>query len=445
VKDQHSPLVTIEPPLLCKGPKSLYLRQLSMSELVVSTEAAWDQALTLSILMKDDSSLNIAVSSWQPKSVGLWVGRITQDAVNLANVTDLLARLRKSQHIAICAEQDVEASDRLSGFEQLEFVPVAAPELNWSDINTQQGFLGRSFDAPMLITGMTGGVEQGAMINRRLARAAARQGIPMGVGSQRLAIDNPQLAKIFTVKDSAPDLFLIANIGAAQLATSYGIDECRRAIEMIDADALAIHLNIIQELVQVEGDRCFAGLLQRIATICSELSVPVIIKEVGNGVDPSTAMALIEAGVAAIDVGGRGGTSWAYIEGLRSQSALVKSAANTFRNWGIPTAHALSAIRNIDPRFPLIATGGIRNGLMVAKAVALGATMVGIGLPLLRASLQSDDAVSEVLDTYLHELKVTMMATASTTLDQLPRRLSLGSPLHAELVKRVVAAKETTC
>jgi isopentenyl-diphosphate delta-isomerase len=354
------------------------------------------------------------------------------EAEQLRRLHDLLGQIRKDQHIEICRREDVEASDRLTGFERLHFLPEALPLVDPSELNTSVEFLGQRFRYPMLITGMTGGIQKGIDINRRLARAAQAFGIPMGVGSQRIALENPEYAAIFKVKNAAPGLFLIGNIGMAQLARSDALDLCRRAVDMIDADALAIHFNVVQECIQVEGDRQFKGLLQQLEHLCHHLPVPVIAKEVGSGISPTSALRLRDLGVAAIDIGGRGGTSWAHIEGLRSGSALVRDLGQSFRNWGAPTAYSLSAVQRSLPGYPLIATGGVRDGLTVAKAVGLGARMVGIGLPLLRAALEGENGPEDVLNGFARGLELTMLATGVSQLGGLRERLTLGFPLERE-------------
>ncbi len=345
---------------------------------------------------------------------------------------ELLNLLRKSQHLRICQEQDVEASDRFTGFSRFSFIPEAMPDLDWDDISLQQTFLGHTFSAPLLITGMTGGIAKGQELNYRLAKAAETWGIPMGIGSQRLALENPEHRKIFTVKDHAPNLFLIANLGGSQLLGSDAVQLARDAVTMVAADALAIHLNVIQECVQVEGSPRFRGLLGNVARICEQVSVPVIIKEVGSGISPATAQRLIKAGVSAIDCGGKGGTSWGYIEGLRSSSNETLALAHTFRDWGIPTAYSLRAIRQQLPNIDLIATGGIRDGLTVAKALGLGATMVGLGLPLLRAASESEQKLHEVLGTIVKGLQTTMLATDCAQLCDLRSKLICGQAFEKD-------------
>ncbi len=347
-------------------------------------------------------------------------------------VLDLLGQVRKDQHIEICRHENVESSDRFSGFDQVNFVCNALSELDESDLDFSVDFLGARFQAPLMITGMTGGIDKGMEINIRLARAAEQFGIPMGVGSQRIALENPRYAGIFNVKKHAPGVFLFGNLGFAQLRQKDALDQFLRAVDMVEANAMALHLNVLQECIQVEGDRAFSGILARIAEICRRSPVPVMIKEVGSGIDPLTARKLAEAGVNAIDVGGRGGTSWGYIEGLRSPSSMTHDLGTTFRNWGIPTAYSLAAVRAECPKLPLIATGGVRDGLMVAKACALGANLVGVGLPLLRAALVSEGAVVEVLKTLKRGLEITMMTTGARKISDLRPRLCLGHPLEAE-------------
>lgn len=335
----------------------------------------------------------------------------------------LLGQVRKAQHIAICRDQDVESSDRYSGFERFDFCPDALPELDYSDINSQSSFLGRSFSYPIFITGMTGGVEQGADINKNLALAAQALNIPMGIGSQRIALEDPKLARIFRVKQHAPELFLLGNIGGAQLTGKDALDLCKRVVEMIDADALAIHLNAAQEMVQSEGNREFKGIADNIAAICQHLSVPVVVKEVGAGLSAKTLQRLINLGVKAFDCAGRGGTSWTWVEALRSKDETTRRLGATFRNWGIPTAHSLIEIRKDFKDIDLIATGGIRNGLEVAKAVALGANMVGIGLPLFKKALISVEETEKELFILTRELKTAMLLTGSRQIKDLAMSL----------------------
>jgi isopentenyl-diphosphate delta-isomerase len=362
---------------------------------------------------------------------------VVKDA-DQSRLLDMMGQLRKDQHIEICRNKDVEASDRFTGFSRLSFRPEALPLMDEADIDLHREFLGRRFSAPLLITGMTGGIHKGAEINRRLAKAAAQMNIPMGVGSQRIALDNPEYASIFKVKQHAPGLFLIGNIGMAQLTGPDALSICEKAVGMIDADALAVHFNLVQELVQVEGDRRFSGLFKGLERICRNLAVPVIAKEVGSGMTPETVQRLLDLGFATVDIGGKGGTSWSHIEGLRSRSELSQELGVSFRDWGIPTAYSLSAVHQAFPHLPLIATGGIRDGMTAAKALGLGARMVGIGLPLLRAALENEEAPLAVLESFRQGLKLTLMATGCARLDELSRHLMLGHPLEKEFEARLM-------
>lgn len=332
---------------------------------------------------------------------------------SLAVALDLLHGLRKGQHIDLCATEDVEHSGKKHGFDAVTLPVVALPEVAWNDVSTSTTFMGRTFSAPILITGMTGGVARGTLINERLARAASQCGVPMGVGSQRMALENPEHAGIFKLKDKFKDLFLIGNIGIGQLREANYLDLCKRAVEMINADALAIHVNVLQELIQEEGDRDFRGLLDKIANVSASLAVQVIVKEVGAGLDVATAKALNDRGVKYFDVGGSGGTSWAHIEGLRSDDSLIRRRGEIFRDWGIPTAEAVSSLRREIPDAQIIATGGIRDGLTALKALYIGANMVGIGLPLMRAALVGDDEPANLLRAVIQELKIAKICSGS--------------------------------
>ncbi len=337
---------------------------------------------------------------------------------------------RKMDHIKLCTESDVEASDRYTGFEYFHLLPKALPELNWDELDSQVTFLHKDFSCPFLITGMTGGIERGKEINYNLADAAEKLKIPMGVGSQRIALEKKELREIFQLKNSFQDLFLIANLGIAQLDSKNALEKCHEAVSMIEADAIAIHLNVLQELIQSEGDRNFKNKKEVLMQLISKIKVPVIVKEVGVGMDVETALFLSEIGVSAIDVGGKGGTSWAWIESLRNQEA--QEFGKCFRDVGIPTAFALQEISQKIKSTPLIATGGIRSGLTAAKAIGLGAKMVGFGLPLFKAALVSQDKVYEQLNSFLKELKIAMMISGCQKLSELSARIE-KIPRHSSL------------
>ena len=315
---------------------------------------------------------------------------------------------RKVEHIRINLEEDVQSKGVSSGLERYRLVHMALPELDLNEVDTGTTFLGRRLRAPILASCMTGGVERGQEINRRLARAAQMQGCAMGVGSQRAAIEDPTLAPLFRVRDAAPDILILANLGAAQLNYGYGVDHCQRAVAMIEADALALHLNPLQEALQPEGNVNFSGLLSKIEQVCRALEVPVIVKEVGWGVSARVARQLAEAGVAAIDVAGAGGTSWSEVEHHRAPTALRRRISGTFAGWGIPTAESLIMARQGAPGLPMSASGGLRNGIDAAKAIALGASLAGFASPLLRAAAESEETARELMSELIEELRIAM-------------------------------------
>jgi isopentenyl-diphosphate delta-isomerase len=326
---------------------------------------------------------------------------------------------RKADHIRINLEEDVRAKGVSSGFERYRLLHTALPELDLREVETATTFLGRRLRAPLLISGMTGGIERGREINQRLAAAAQALDCAMGVGSQRAAVEDPSLAPLFRVRDAAPDILLLANLGAVQLNYGYGVDDCRRAVEMIEADALVLHLNPLQEAVQSEGNVNFGGLRSRIEEVCRALEVPVVVKEVGWGISADVARQLTDSGVAAIDVAGAGGTSWSEVEHHRARTALRRRVSGTFAGWGIPTAESLRMARQGAPGLPLIASGGMRDGIDVAKAIALGADLAGCASPVLKAAAESAEAAHELLRAIIEELRISMFCCGARDLEAL--------------------------
>ncbi|WP_373539160.1 type 2 isopentenyl-diphosphate Delta-isomerase [Chamaesiphon sp.] len=326
---------------------------------------------------------------------------------------------RKAEHIRICLESDVQFQTQGSGFDRYQFQHSCLPELDYQQLDLTTNLLGKQLGAPILMSSMTGGTNQAKEINYRLAEVAQAYNLAMGVGSQRVAIEQPQVADTFQVRQVAPDILLLANLGAVQLNYKYGIDECRRSVELLGADALILHLNPLQECIQPHGDTNFKGLLDRIASVCQQLPVPVIVKEVGNGISAQMATQLIAAGVSAIDVAGAGGTSWAKVESERAQTALQRRLGTTFADWGIPTTQCITSIREISPTIPLIASGGIRNGLDIAKAIALGADVAGLALPFLQAADISSTAVAELVEILQAEIQTVLFCTGSANLSAL--------------------------
>ncbi|MDI6693878.1 MAG: type 2 isopentenyl-diphosphate Delta-isomerase [Anaerolineales bacterium] len=334
----------------------------------------------------------------------------------MTEVTPIEAR--KADHIRINLEEDVR-SGLTTGLERYRFVHRALPELNLEEIDLSQELFGRKLRAPLLISSMTGGTDQAAEINRLLATAAQETGVAMGVGSQRAAIENPKLAASFQVRRYAPQVLLFANLGAVQLNERYGVRECLRAVEMIEADALILHLNALQEAVQPEGDTRWAGLLKKIETVCRTLPMPVIAKEVGWGFSERDARWLADAGVAAIDVAGAGGTSWSQVEMHRARDESQRRLAAAFVDWGIPTAQAILNVRRAAPELIVIASGGLRTGVDIAKCLALGARLGGMASPFLKAAARSLEDVILTIQELRREIQVCMFAAGVGNLDQL--------------------------
>lgn len=341
---------------------------------------------------------------------------------------------RKLDHIAINLERNVEVSGLTTGFERLQFVNHALPDISLASVRTDSAFLGRPMGAPLLVSSMTGGVRKGWEITRRLAKVAETFGCAIGVGSQRVALEDAGRAKFYTVRDVAPNVLLFANLGAVQLNHGVTVDDGRRLVEMIGADGLFLHLNPLQEALQADGNTNFADLAERITEVCRRLEVPVIVKEVGFGISATVARRLVECGVAAIDVSGAGGTSWSAVEHLRCADARQHEVSRAFLGWGIPTARSLVDVQRAVPEVPLIASGGIRTGLDVAKALALGASVAGIAGPLLRAAAESEERAAEAMQTVIDELRVAMFAAGAQRPSALDRSLliEIDAPLLAD-------------
>ncbi len=332
---------------------------------------------------------------------------------------------RKADHLRICLEEDVQFNRVTNGFEKYRFTHSCLPEINLEEVDLRTTFLGKQLNAPVLISSMTGGTEQAKLINYRLAEAAQNHRLAMGVGSQRIAVEKPQTADSFAIRKIAPDALLFANLGAIQLNYTYGLKQCLQVVEILEADALILHINPLQECIQPRGDVNFKGLLDKIHQLCEQISVPVIAKEVGNGISGAMAQKLIEAGVQAIDVAGAGGTSWAKVESERAENNLQRRLGRTFADWGIPTADCLVQIREQYQDVPLIASGGLRNGLEVAKAIALGADLAGLAFPFLQAASESPEALEELSQLLLSEIRTVLFCTGNANLASLQESNSL--------------------
>jgi isopentenyl-diphosphate delta-isomerase len=330
--------------------------------------------------------------------------------------TELVSR--KSDHIKINLEQDVRSA-RTTGLENYHFVHEALPELDLNRLEPTLSLFGKTLAAPILISSMTGGTADAETINLRLAEAAQTVGVAMGVGSQRAALEHPEQARTFQVRRVAPDILLFANLGAVQLNYGYTLDHCRRAVEMIQADALILHLNPLQEAVQAGGDVNFEGLGKKIEEISKKLVVPVIAKEVGWGISERTAKILADCGVSAIDVAGAGGTSWSQVEMHRAPDEFTRQLAGTFVGWGIPTAESILNVRKAAPEMTVFASGGLKDGLDIAKCIALGASLGGMAGQFLKAAANSTENVIEMMKLTKRQIEVTMFAAGVGRLEGL--------------------------
>lgn len=350
---------------------------------------------------------------------------------------------RKLDHIRIALDSPVE-HEASTLLDNVVLGHAALPEASLEDVRLDTWFLGKRLSAPIMVTGMTGGHEVAAKINCAIAEAVAEHGLAMGVGSQRAAIEHPELAYSFrAARECGGDIVLVANIGAPQLVKGYGLEEALKAVEMIDADALAVHLNASQEAFQPEGDTDFRGVLRAVERLAAELPVPLIVKETGHGLGYEAALALRGAGVRFFDVSGAGGTSWVLAEKYRAEALgdrVLASAAWSFRNWGLPTAQAVVETRWAAPDACIVASGGVRTGLDAARAIALGADLAGTALPVIRAYAEAGrEGVSELLATMVRELRAAVFLSGARSVGELRgKRITLLSPLRDILVSRGV-------
>lgn len=330
---------------------------------------------------------------------------------------------RKDSHIQICLESPIDhAAKDLTGFSHFRFDHDALPEIDFAEIDLSTTLFGKTLSAPILIGAMTGGTAQSAELNKRLARAAAYCGVGMALGSQRKMIEDPRTIESFAVKKVAPTLsLLIGNLGAVQLNYGIGVAEIKNLIEQVQADAFAFHLNPLQEAIQPEGDTNFKNLQAKISEVATQLRVPVILKEVGAGISEKTARKFSELPVAAIETAGLGGTSWSKIESLRTNSSMQKTTGQLLAKWGIPTAESIQNCKTACSDKVIIASGGIRNGLEVAKTLALGANAAALSLPFLKAAQQSESAVVEAIEALKYQLKTVLFVTGCRNLEDLKK------------------------
>ena len=326
---------------------------------------------------------------------------------------------RKSDHIRINLEENVRSA-LSTGLENYHFSHEALPEHDLDKIDTSLTLFGKKLSAPLLISSMTGGTSEAASINQRRAEVAESCGIAMGVGSQRAALEDANQVHSYSItRQVAPGLLLFANLGAVQLNYGYTIDHCRRAVEMINADALVLHMNCLQEAVQDAGDTNWSGIASQMEKICNKLEKPVIAKEVGWGISEKTAKLLKDCGVSAIDVAGAGGTSWSQVEMHRAPDEFTRKLAATFVGWGIPTSQSIMNVKKVVPEIIVFASGGLKDGLDIAKCIALGATLGGLASQFLKQASISSEAVLEQVNLMKRQLQVTMFSAGVGSLSEL--------------------------
>ncbi|RLI08277.1 type 2 isopentenyl-diphosphate Delta-isomerase [Candidatus Bathyarchaeota archaeon] len=315
---------------------------------------------------------------------------------------------RKLDHIRICLEKEVEAREATTWLEHVWLIHQALPEADFGGVDLGVEFLGHRFSAPLMVSALTGGTEEAARINAAVAEAVEELGLGMGVGSQRIALEDPKLARTFrVVREKAPTAFIMANIGYQEVVRGLPIGALEEAISMVEADALAVHLNPLQEVVQALEGASGRELLTRLAELTESLGVPVVVKEVGSGLSAEVAKALEAVGVEAVDVAGLGGTSWAAVERFRALEAgdeLRARLGEVFWDWGIPTAASILEVAS-STELGIIASGGVRTGLDVAKCLALGADMAAMALPILREAVRGPEAVEGFLRAVMEELR----------------------------------------
>jgi len=327
----------------------------------------------------------------------------------------------KLAHLDACLGNEVEYH-KSTGFEQWDFENQASANISLERLSIETTLVGKKIAAPVMIAPMTGGVARGHELNRMLFRAAEKWRLPVGVGSQRVALENAQRASYFHARTDAPSTVIFANVGAGQFCKGWGAEEAKRAVDMIQADALYVHLNPIQEACQAGGDVDFRQLTDAVARVCKGLQkegIPVFAREVGFGLSEDAVRTLIDCGVSGLDCAGSGGTSWAKVEALCTEDKTMRNLGMLFGEWGIPTSQAIQNVRRVSQRIPLVATGGIRSGLDVAKAIALGADIAAMARPMLLAADEGEEEVDRFINEVLLGLKIAMFGIGACDLEDL--------------------------
>ncbi|WP_246945020.1 type 2 isopentenyl-diphosphate Delta-isomerase [Bacillus pinisoli] len=332
---------------------------------------------------------------------------------------------RKADHIQICLNDNVNGRGITTGFEHYSFIHQALPEVDFTEIKVDISFLEKKVATPFLISSMTGGTEKAMTINHNLAIAAQEKGWSFGVGSGRAAVEDPKRAYTFQVRKYAPSIPIIANVGAVQLNYGFGIDECKKIVDLVEADALVLHLNSLQELIQPEGNTNFRGLFQKIEELCRSFHLPIGVKEVGWGINGQLAKRLFESGISFVDVAGAGGTNWSQVEKHRSTNPLKRAVADAISGLGIPTAECLVDIKQNEGTGTLIASGGLGNGVEAAKAIALGADLAGFGRSILAEAVTSERALIERFTQIEYELKAAMFSIGAASINELKNTSSI--------------------
>ncbi|MDO9547324.1 MAG: type 2 isopentenyl-diphosphate Delta-isomerase [Pelolinea sp.] len=330
--------------------------------------------------------------------------------------SNLSIHSRKDDHLIINSQKDVISSNT-TGLEKFRLIHNALPEINLLDVDPSVKIFGKKLSLPLMISSMTGGTKKASEINQILAHSAQKYDIAMGVGSQRIGIENKRSMETFKVRKFAPDILLFSNIGAIQLNYGFTIDDCKKTVDAINSDALILHLNPLQEALMGNGNTNFSGILKKIEMVCKNLEVPVVVKEVGWGISSQVAKSLIDAGVQAIDVAGAGGTSWSEVEKYRITNPSGKRIAEGYRDWGISTSEAIINIRKEQRDTLIFASGGLQDGVDVIKSIALGANLGGVARKFLIAAMNSQEELDETIEEFSKQIQITMFAIGVKEID----------------------------